>query len=782
MRYSLRALLRTPGFTALAVLALALGMGANTAIFSIVNGVLIRPLPYPDPDRIVILNERAPSGALTPVSAPAFEAWQPEARSYAAMTAVASGSMALSGAEERVPVVRASAGFFEVFGAAPSLGRAFSAAEDRPGAAPVALLDRGVWERRFGADPGILGRSVTLDERKYTVIGILPAGFRFFRPLEVLLPLALDASAEKPDRQYLTVLGRLKPEVAPARARSELRSLAANFAAVHAEMKKGWSAESEPLHRRMTAGPRNDLPVLFGAAGFVLLIACANVASLLLARGAARRKEIAVRASLGASRWQLLRQLISESVLLAAAGGAAGTVLAFWVARAIQRAIPPHVLPPGADLSIDARVLAFTLGLALITGLLAGVVPAWRVTRVDLQQELKQGSRGSAGGKGTRLRSVLVVAEIALALVLTSGAVLMVRSLANAQRVRLGFDETNLLTLRVELTQARYEDPKRVRSYFRDTLAGVAALPGVRAAAVSTQLPLGGWGIAEKVEIPGRSETPTVHLQIVSPGYFRTMGIALRQGREFSGRDTEGAPRVAVVNEAFARRFFAGEGALGKRIRTRAADWEVAGVAESMGLGNIDARSPEVYICYAQSPHRSAYLSVRTAAEPLALVGAVRGASRAVDAGVILSEPRTMQQIRDRGLSVPRVVVGLIGGFGALALLLSVMGIYGLMSWIVTQRTAEFGIRAALGARSADLYGLVLRKAAKLVVIGGGIGLAGAAALTRLLRNMLYGVAPGDPATLAAAVLLLLSVAIGATWRPARRAARLDPTAALRTE
>ena len=799
-RYALRRLRQMPGFVLGAVLALAFGIGVNTAVFSIANAVVIRPLPYPQPDRLVLLSERTPSGAPNSVSAANFLDWRAQSKSFSAMTAVAGGSMVTmtSGEAERIPVIRVSAGFFDVLSVKPALGRRFSSDEDRPGADPVVLLSHGAWQRRYGRDAALVGGKLILDGRGYTVIGVLPPGFQFMRPFEVVVPLALDAASAKRDYHYLMVLGRLKPGLALDRARAEMAGIAGNIARLYPEMKKGWSALVEDLHERLSRGPRTDMPILAGAAGFVLLIACANVAGLLLAKAAARRREMAVRVSLGAGRGRLLRQLLVESVLLALPGGAAGLVCAFWILRLVERSVPVQALPPGTTLSIDGVVLGFTLVLSVVTGILFGLFPALRASRPDLNEQLKQSSRGSAGPSTARLRSSLVAAELALSLVLTSGAGLLVRSLLLAQQTRAGFDAENVLTMRVELPPGRYASGGQARLFFQQSLDQFRALPGVLSAGFSTQLPMRGWAIGmpfEVVERPsvGASERPAAHFQMVSASYFRTMGIRLRSGRSLAETDTAASPRVAVVNETFARRFLGAQSPLGQHVRIQTlipgqrelgpwVPWEVVGVAESLGLGDIQSRSPEIYVSFAQSPFPEGYISLRLAGNPQQFVEPARAAIRSLDKNVPVSDIRTMQQIRSESLAVPRVVTSLMGLFGILALLLAVIGVCGLMSWAVTERTLEIGVRTALGATPAGLLRMVMRQGITVVVVGLVLGLAGAVVLSRVLRRMLFGIAPHDPFTLLAASALLALAALAAVYFPARRVTRIDPVVALRQE
>ncbi|MCW5983570.1 MAG: ABC transporter permease [Bryobacteraceae bacterium] len=796
--HGVRGLGRAPVFAVVSILALAAGIGPNTAIFSILNTVVLRPLPYPEPERMVVLCESAPRGGDNPVAGANYLDWRAQSASFAAMTATTGSSMALAGSEprQRLPVLRASWGFMEVFGVRPIIGRAFREAEDNPAAEPVALLSHGAWERLFGRDRDIIGRTIGLDGRYFTVIGVLPREFHYIRNFEALIPLALDSGAAR-DYHYLTVVARLKPGVSEAQARAEMEAIAGNIAQRYPNLKKGWSASLYGLQERLFRGPRSDLPALAGAALFVLLISCANVAGLLLAKATARRHEMAVRAALGAGRRRLVRQLLIESALLALGGGVAGIAAASQILRAIERAVPADALPPGTVFAMDGRALAFTFGLSIVTAVLFGLAPALRVSGNDLMAEIKQGGRGLSGG-GARARGALVIGEFALSMVLITGAGLMVRSILRAKTMDPGFDSANVLTMRVDLPDSRYKTGGQMLAFMRGAEERLLSLPGVRAAGFSTQLPMRGWAIGMPFEVAGKamgegSQLPAAHFQIVSPDYFRTMGIPLLKGRPFAATDSANAPRVAIVNEVFARRYIGNEEAVGKRVRVQElipgkrelgpwVEWEVAGVSKAIGVGNLDSLSPEIYVPYAQSPFPAGYLSVRTANDPAAAALSAQAAIDAVDPTVIPSEIRTMEQLRTASFQVPRIVTSLIGGFGALALGLSLMGIYGLMSWLASQRAREIGIRMTLGARPLDVAGLFLRQGLTLAAIGVGAGLAGAVAIARVLRRMLVGVTPGDPLTLLLATLGMTAVAAAACYFPARRAARVDPVTTLRAD
>jgi putative ABC transport system permease protein len=779
-------------------LALAVGIGPNTAIFSIVNTILLRPLPYHEPERIVILYERAPRGGDNGVAGANYLDWRAQSKSFVAMTATAGSKMALTSSDRRLrlPVLRASSGFMEVFRVTPTVGRSFSEAEDQPAAQPVALLSHGAWERLFGRNASILGQAIDLEGRSYTIIGVLPREFRYIRPFDVLIPLALENEAAR-DYHYLTVLARLSPGVSEERARAEMEGIAGNIGRQYPSLKKGWSVNLYGLQDRLFRGPRADLPVLIGAALFVLFIACANVASLLLARATARRHEMAVRAALGAGRRRLVRQLLIESGLLAMGGGVMGVAAAYQILRLIERAVPPEAFPPETAFAIDGRVLAFTVVLTLLTAVLFGLMPALRVSGKDLLADMKQGGRGVMGG-AARLRGALVAGEFALSVVLITGAGLMVRSILHVQAMDPGFDPGNMLTMRVDLPETRYQTAGSMRAFLQQAEERLLWLPGVREVGFSTQLPLRGWSIGMPFEVAGKpmgetSARPAAHFQIITPDYFRTMGIPLLKGRSFTAADSVGAPRVAIVNEVFARRYIDNEDALGKRVRVQQlipgkrelgpwVEWEIAGVIKAIGVGDLDSLSPEIYVPYAQSPFAAGYLSLRTTNDPAPLASSVQTVIDAVDKTVLFSEIRTMEQLRKGSFQIPKIITSLIGGFGALALGLSVMGIYALMSWLVSQRTREIGIRMTLGASPSAVVRLFIGQGLVLAGIGLAAGLAAALALTRVLRRMLVGLTPEDPLTFFSVAVVMVAVAASACYFPARRALRVDPAATLRAD
>jgi len=807
LRYSLRRLAASPGFTALAGLTLALGIGANSALWSVVSGVLLAPLPLPEPGRLVVIWEtrRDQRGSAT---APDFLDWQRQARAFSGFGATTSTSVNLTGRgePERLPAARVSAGWFPTLGVRPKLGRGFTAEEDREGGPRAVLLSDGLWRRRFGADPGIVGRTVEANGLASMVVGVMPATAVLPRSAEraeeLWLPLALTrGEIESTGSHFLTVVGRLAPGTSTTAAAAEMRGIAAGISRLRPQSNTGLSVALVDLKDALVGEVKMPLLLLLGAVGFVLLIACANVANLLLARSAARQREIAVRAALGAGRGRLVRQLLTESLALAVAGGAAGLLLAAWSSDLLRTLLPAN-LPRRAAIGIDGRVLAFTLALTLLTGLLFGVAPSLAATRRDLQAALAEASRGSAGPGRQRLWGALVVAEVALAVVLLAGSGLLLRSFFTLTQVDPGFDGRGLLTLRVAAPSARYGTPESAVALYDQLLSRVQALPGVRSATAISDLPLADGGESLSIFFLGRptprvEDVPSVFARLVSPAALGTFGIPLLRGRDLTPADRQGALRVGLVNSTAARRFWPGEDPLGKQITLDDGDPRpltvvgIAGDVRHFGLGS--ATRPELYFPYAQAPalqwtwlERSMTLVVRVAGEGEAaaagLSAGVRGAVAAVDRDLPVYRVATMGEVRARSLAGERVYMLLLSLFAALALLLAAVGVYGVIAFAVTRRTREIGIRIALGAREGRVLGLVLGQGMAPVAAGAVLGLAAAAGLTRLLSRLLYGVAPVDPGTFAAAALLLAGVAFAASWLPARRAARIDPVVALRME
>jgi putative ABC transport system permease protein len=791
VRFGLRVLAKQPGFTAVAVLTLALGIGANTAIFSVVNGVLLTALPYPAGERLLTARSNMSQLDLDDVLS--------QARSFESAGGLTTQPLDYAGGGEPVQV---EAGFvthelFDVLGAVPERGRALDARDNVKGGERVAVLSRGFWQRQLGG-ADITRMTVTLSGQTYAVVGVLPASFTspygtpdVWIPLRVGNPVAADVRGV----HFLRTFFRLKPGVTTEQAQAEMNLVAERLAEAYPEENKGRQIRLLSLHEYTVGNVRPALLILFGAVGLVLLIACANFASLLLARSAARAQEVAVRTALGARRLRIVRQMLTESVLLALAGGAAGLVLALWGVD-VLRSAGPESLPRLQGVGVDWRVLAFTLGVSALTGLVFGLAPAWSASRVNLSDTLKEGGRGKSGGaSGSRLRAVLVASELALALVLLIGAGLLVKGFRLLRSVEPGFEPRNLLTMRVELPEARYKEIPTQTEFRRRVLEELDSLPGTEAAMVS-ELPLGGSSLMHNFAIEGRpvavGDEPELYSRSVGGDYFRVMHIPLRAGRDLTPQDREGSPLVGVVNESFAREYFPGASPIGARVRwvhmEGAPQWitivGVVGDVKHFGLDQPEASA--IYTPYVQSQQawkRWMFLVVRSdAVDPSALVGAVKARVWSVDPRIPLTKVLTMEEVAAVSVAGRRFQTALLGVFALVALALAAVGIYGLISYSVGRRTHEIGVRMALGARRRDILGLVVRQGLLLASAGLAAGLAGAFALTRLLAGLVYGVSPTDPATYAALSLFLLLVALLACLIPARRATKVDPMEALRYE
>jgi predicted permease len=810
LRYAARALLQNRGFTAVAVVALALGIGANTAIFTVVNAVLLRPLPYPESERLVALWNRFPLQHIDRdwLSPGQYLAVRAEARSFEEVAVALGGSFNLtgSGEPERIEGLRVSASFLPMLGASPALGRVFGPEEDQPGAPPVALIGNGLWRRHFGADANVTGATIYLDGQPYTVVGVLPPGFSVDSDVlptvagidraDVVLPVRFAADAhDDHGRQNYNVLARLRPAVTVAQAQAEVDAIAARLMQVDPSAypaASGFAVGVAPLLDQTVGDVRPALLVLLGAVGLVLLIACANVANLLLARGATRRKEVAVRAALGAGRSRLVRQFLTESVLLGLLAGVAGLALAGWSVEAL-RLIGPENLPRLAEVELDGRVFAFTTILAVATGLIFGVAPALRASRADLGEVLKEAAAGATSGpQGRRLRGVLVVSEIALALVLLAGAGLLIRSFASLQEVDPGFSAAGVLSFHVGLPAAQYLEDRRA-PFFRELGERLAGMPGVEGVGAVSSLPLSGtasWGgiHVEGYTPPDGEAALMSDFRSATPGYFATMEIPLLAGRAFDARDAADAPSVAVVDEQAARRFWPGQDPIGKRFQLGDYDpnepWvTVVGVVGNVKQYALDSEArPALYLPHAQFSTRILYLVVRTSGDPASLTNSVTATVRSLDPGLPVYDARPMAARVADSLARRRFSMLLLGLFAGVALLLAVVGIYGVTAYTVAQRTREIGIRIALGARPGDVLGLVVRQGAGLTALGVAAGLAAALGLARLLSGMLYGVSAADPLTFAAITALLAGASLAATIVPARRAARVNPVIALKQE
>jgi putative ABC transport system permease protein len=803
LRYGIRTLLKTPGFTFAAVLALALGIGANSAIFSVANAVLLRPLPYSEPERLVMIwgNLLKPGLEEIGASAPEFKDYKEQGSSFERLACYRETGFNLSGGgePERINGAYVSADLFAVLGVEPIAGRTFLAEEDTPGHEQVVVLSHGLWQRQFGGDESVVGKTLIVNGASVVVVGIMPAGFQFpDGGVEVWKPLALDAedlSENNRGSHFLDVIARLRPNVTLEQAQAELSTITERIRQQHPSLyETGFSAKLTPRHEQVVGEIRPVLYILLGAVGFVLLIACANVANLLFARAATREREMAIRTALGAGRWRIIRQLLTESMLLSMVGGAGGLLMALWGVD-LLKALAPGDIPRLSEIRLDVRVVGFTMLVSLLTGLLFGLAPALRLSKPDLQESLKDGARGASEGfRRQRMRNILVVAEVALSLVLLIGAGLMIRSFIQVQKINPGFNPERVLTMRVSLPQAKYMEPQAQRAFFRQLQSRVAALPGVESAGLVNFLPLSHTGNMMSFAIEGQGNIgPNLQFRMISPDYFRTLGLPLSRGRGLTEQDREGSPPVAVINETLARTFFRGEDPLGKRIRLGSVDspfpWlTVVGIVGDLKhYGLDDETRPELYISYQQPPLprfnvASLFLAVRSTAEATALAAAVRKEVYALDKDQPVADVRTMEQRLYESVAPRRFNMFLLSIFAALAGLLAAVGIYGVMSYSVTQRTHEIGIRIALGAQTSDVIKMIIRQGMTLALIGVALGLAAAFALTRVMTSLLYGVTATDTLTFAAVSLLLAGIALLACLIPAKRATRVDPMVALRYE
>jgi len=799
LRYGARMLLKRPGFTLIAVLTLALGIGANTAIFSVVNAVVMRPLPFPASERLVRLYEKE-TDAATPSErlevAPAnFLDWRRQSRTLQEIAAWGSDEEALAGGgqTESVKAAFVSANFFSVLGVSPWQGQSLTPADDQPGHDSVAMLSFGLWQRRFGGAANIIGQQVQIDGSAYTVMGIMPAGFEYPRGAEIWTPLALNANQTLTrEAHFLQVIARRRADASLAQVRAEMETIAGTLAQQYPATNKHWTVNVLPLLEDEIGQVRPTMLLLLGAVGLVLLIACANVSSLLLARGATRQAEITVRAALGASRGRIVRQLLTESALLAGLGGSLGLLLALWGTDALL-ALSPTEIPRLQTVSVDSRVLGFTLALTLLTGLLFGLVPALQAARINLHEALKESGRGTAQTPTQRrIFSVLVVAEIALALVVLVGAGLLLNSFLRLRRVELGIQTPNVLTVEVNLPSAHYSDSElrtQRLNFYGQVILRLQALPGVIAVGAIDSLPLSGsqreWTFRQEGQTLAPSERPVAGFQVATTDYFRAMGIELRRGRAFTAADRYETPQVVIVNESFARRFYPNEDPLGQRIliRNRPQACEIVGIVNDVRhFGPQKEPGPEMYVPYNQLAVGGVPLVVRTQSEPAALAEAVRKEIAAVAPEVAIGKIRTMTQLMTAALAERRFALLLLGMFAGVALLLAAVGIYGVMAYAVTRRHHEFGVRLALGAQAQDLLWLVLRQGLTLALAGMALGVAAALTLTRLMNTLLFGVSATDPLTFVGVALLLTFVALLACWLPARRATKVDPMIALRCE
>ncbi|HKQ04019.1 MAG TPA: ABC transporter permease [Blastocatellia bacterium] len=812
IRYGVRVLLKGRTVTFVAIVALALGIGANTAIFSVVNALLFRSLPYQNPERLVMIwetNSEVQIGFdLLPVSNAAFADWHNQAQSFEAVSVLDSQRYAFTGAgqPERIGGVSTSASFFDVMGVSPMLGRAYTEDEDRPGANKVAVISYALWQSRFGGDKEICGRTMQLDGSNYTILGVMPQGFQFPRATDLPSLFQLPPQTElwtpagMSDKQLANrgshnkaVIARLKAGVGPEQAQSELDAITSRNLQQFPES-QGWGSRLMPLKEQLVGGLRLALLILLGAVGLVLLIACANVANLLLARAASRQKEMAVRTALGASRARLVRQLLTESVLLAIVGGGIAVLLAVWGIDLLL-AVSPAGIPRKYEIRLDGAALAFTFTVALITGVLFGLAPAFQVSRFNLNETLKEGARGSTGSRN-RVRSLLVVSEVALSLVLLIGAGLLIRSFAHLMSTDPGFNPRNVAAMNLSASSSQYDATARQVRFFKQVLEKVRAIPGVVAAGAVSELPLGGAEEIDQFTVEGApppktlNDTPLADYRFIDADYLKTLEIPLVAGRAFTEYDNETAPQVVIIGETLARRYFGDQPAVGKRLKAGAledeAPWAtIVGVVKDIKHTGLDADiRPQLYFPYQQKLWGRMVIVARSTTDAAGLFPAMREAVWAVDKDQPITSLRTMTDFLSDSVSQQRFNAALLAAFAVLALILASVGIYGVMSYSVTQRTHELGIRMALGAKPRDVFRMVVMEGMRLAMagVGVGIGLAGAFAATRVMASLLFGVSATDPLTFALISLILTGVALAACFVPARRATRVDPMIALRYE
>ncbi|HXN74656.1 MAG TPA: ABC transporter permease [Candidatus Acidoferrales bacterium] len=801
LRYGARMLRKSPGFTIVAVLTLALGIGANTAIFSVVNGVLLRPLPFRDPSRLVLIAEKSPFPVIS-TSYQNYQDWRDQSHSFESMEATRASSITLTGAgePERLNVRMATAGLFPMLGINAQLGRTFLPEEDRAGGAPVALLSYGLWQRRFGGSQDIIGKTVNLDLQPYTVVGILPSGFQILQPADVFLPFMPWAKTLPDDRNWhpgIIPLARLKQGISKEQARGEMIGITKRLEQQYPDYNTGTSADVVGLQDQIVQNSRPALLLLLGAVSFVLLIACANVANLLLARAASRGREVAIRTAMGAGRGRVIRQLLTESVLLSLMGGLLGVLIA-WVALGLLLKIAAGSVPQGAPIGLDPWVLAFTAIVSLITGLLFGIVPALRTAKLDLREALNEGSRGSTAGPGQHLlRGVLVAMEIALAMLLLVGSGLLLRSFSRLQEVPPGFQPDHLLVADIPLSPTAYAKPQDRYQFFDRLVERAKALPGVRSAAAASFLPVSGGGSIIHFNITGHPpksphEFVAAGYRTITPNYLETLGVPLLQGRFFDRGDNDKSPAVVIINATMARTFFPNENPLGKRLQLGALPdqevptMEIVGVVGDVRSGLDTDPQAEMYLPYRQAdlllPVFQLSVVMRTAGDPTLQTTALRSALAEIDPNQPLVKVRTMEENMATTVAQPRFRAWLIGILAMLALVLAAVGVYGVMSYTVTQRTSEIGIRVTLGAQPQDVFRLVVGEGLRLAFFGVAVGLIAALALTRLLHSFLFGISAYDPLTFIGVSVLLTLVAIVASYIPARRATRVDPMIALRYE
>lgn len=806
LRYGVRQLLRSPGFTAIAIITLALGIGANAAIFSFVNAVLLKPLPYPHPEQIVSVWEKNPGGFSNPISTLNFLDWERQNRSFQFLSAIAWDKVTLTGSgnPEQLNVHRVSSSYFKALGVGAALGRTFAASENEAGNDREVVLSNRIWQSRFGGDPKVIGRKITLDAQNYTIIGVLPANSEFDRTWAVMwLPLAFTPANMTRNYHWLYALARLEPGVTLKQAHDQMDTIGARIAALYPDSNKGWGVTVDPyIDQVVQPDLRRSLWVLLAAVGAVLLIGCANLANLTLARGADREHEMAVRSALGARRLRLVRQLLTESIFLGILGGLAGLALGNALMRGMKLWLPPDMLPPQADVRMDYRVLLFTMVIGILTGIVSGLAPALSGTRPDLARSLKERGRTTAGLAPHRMRTALVVAEVALSFVLLAGAGLLIRSFNRLASLDPGVDTTNVLAMDLPIPLTEFTNSTTLTNYLREVAQKVRSVPGVRTVAITDKPPMEGLGAAP-FQIEGRgslySQRPVCGFKVIGPSYFDTVGMRLLKGRSLDESDVAGSVPVTVINETMARTYFKGEDSIGKRILIppvvfgksgRGADvpWQVVGVVKDEKVGgkgagfSLNEDIPVVYVTLYQNPGLRNSLVVRAAMNPLLLREAIEQAIWKVNNNQAVTNIETLEEIKSQSVAPARLRTALLAIFAGIALLLAAVGIYGVVSYSVAQRVREMAIRLALGASPGDLLKLVIGKTMLIVLVGLALGGGAAFALTRVLASLLYDTSPTDRVTWVVAGVLLAAVALLACYFPARRVTKVEPLRILRFE
>ena len=794
IRYGVRGLLKRPGFTAIALVALALGIGADTAIFSLVNAVVIRPLPFPDPDRLVwVYGNIRNGGSRASVSPPDFLDYRSQNKTFEQFAASGTQPLAVnltgSGEPERLFASAVTGNYFDTFGISPAIGRTFTIDNEKPGSDQVTVLSHAFWQKRFGGDTDIVGKTITLDSKSYQVLGVMPAGVSFPQSAELWIPMSFDGDPDMKVRKahFLRPIGRLKPGVTLPQAQADTDMIAGRLEQQFPESNTGWNLRLLSLREQLVGGTRTMLFVLFGAVGFVLLIACANVANLLLVRAAARQKEIALRTALGASRLRIIRQMLTESLLLSILGGALGALLAVWGVQLLVT-LSADSLPPTVNVTIDPNVLASTFVISILTGLLFGLAPAFRTAKVNLIDSLKDGARGAEGTLRNRTRSLLVVFESAIAVVLLIGAGLLVRSLIALQRVDPGFDSNNVLTLRIDLPRQKYAGEGKPAKFFEELETRISSIPGVQTVGLITELPMSGQLNDLPFTVEGRPPVTVdqafdADFRLVNQHYFNALHIPLLRGRNFTEQEVREGKPVTLVSQQLVDTVFPNEDPMGKRLISAIGGtaFEIIGVVGDIRHRSLQ-RPPFAAMYFPTLNSNRMNLVVRTQNDPLSIVGAVRQQVQALDRDQPISAVKRMSDWVDSSVSSQRYSTTLLAAFAVLAMILAATGIYGVMSYTAAQRTHEIGVRMALGARRFDVLKLVVRQGMLLTLVGVILGLTGAFALTRVMQSLLFGVTAKDPFTFAVVAALLSAVAFIACLVPALRATRVDPLIALRYE